>query len=82
MFPSSKFYNTGYLPDYSNALRNQQGLPSQFISNMCLQTMIHQGQTRSPVFNTIYYPVRQTPQPDFGDNIPCNAPCVRWLLPP
>ena len=77
---SSQFFNTGYIPEYSNILRMQQGLNSQFINNYCLNYMRISDQNDLPRFNTFYYPIQATPLPTYGlAPIPYEAPCVRWL---
>tara|TARA_A100001011_G_scaffold399975_1_gene511449 strand:- start:9933 stop:10178 length:246 start_codon:yes stop_codon:yes gene_type:complete len=79
MYSSTKIYNTGYLPEYSNILRIQQGLPSQFISNICLDTMIYQKQYKQKDFNTLYYPIKAAREPFIGPLISCDDPCLRWI---
>jgi hypothetical protein len=77
---TNQFFNLGYLPNNANALREKQGLQSQFISNNCLQNMKINQQYKLSSFNTPYYPVKATPLPDYDfDPIPNDCDCLRYI---
>jgi len=66
---STRFFNTGFLPDYADKLRIQQGLPSQKFANMCAYNSNGKssGLAGTPIK---MYPTLVTPLPK-----PCPCPC-------
>lgn len=82
----TKFFNTGYIPNDANKKREKQGLDSQFISNACLQYMKSSNEQNLPYFNTMYYPVKATPLPTYGQkpisSNPQQCPCVAYIHAP
>ncbi len=80
---STQFFNAGFIREDSNEKRMKQGLDSQFISNLCITCMKERNQTKLSSFNTLYYPVKATPLPTYGQRpISNKCPCVRYIQPP
>ena len=79
----TQFFNTGYIPNDANSKRVKQGLDSQFISNACLSFMKKDNEEKLPYFNTMYYPVKATPLPNYGQEpISDTCPCTRYIKSP
>jgi hypothetical protein len=64
----TKFFKTGYLSNDANEKREKQGRDPQFISNVCVQALKDDKVKNLPYFNTMYYPVKATPLPTYGQN--------------
>lgn len=79
-YKGTKFFNTGYIPEDANIKREKQGISSQFISNTCVFYMKKNNEMDLPSFNTLFYPVKATPLPDYDlKPISNNYPCVRYV---
>lgn len=82
----TNFFNTGYLPNDANKKREMQGRDPQFISNVCVQALENDKVKNLPYFNTMYYPVKATPLPTYGQkpipDDPKECPCVTYLQSP
>ena len=81
-FPTTRFFNTGFLPAFSNNLRLEQGLPPQNFVNDCAYNRkgSSSGLAGKPVQ---MYPALQTPLPTYGlKPIPSSCPCAQFVRPP
>uniref|UniRef100_A0A6C0LX86 Uncharacterized protein n=1 Tax=viral metagenome TaxID=1070528 RepID=A0A6C0LX86_9ZZZZ len=88
---NTKFFNTGFLPSYSNKLRLQQGLQSQEFANVCAYKNItvdspsslivakSSGLAGTPI---TMYPTPVSHLPTCGKPIPSSDPCTQWVKAP